>query len=260
MTSEMVHPMTVMTRGEVPDESVAYATRRLGSLIGHIAEPVLLARVKLTHAPHRALGRPAIAEVTVDINGEIVRAQLGANSIDEAIDLLTARLRGRLEHRASRRLRHRPASSPPGEWRHGDPSAERPDYFDRPPEEREVIRHKSYLIDWLTPDEAAFDMEQLDFDFYLFRDRASGDDALLERRSDGTYRLTRMRSAAIADAPSTLDVEHAEHAAPTLDLDEAIERIGAGGERFVFFADSASGRGNVLYRRYDGHYGLIAPD
>ena len=55
MTSEMVHPMTVMTRGEVPDESVAYATRRLGSLIGHIAEPVLLARVKLTHAPHRAL-------------------------------------------------------------------------------------------------------------------------------------------------------------------------------------------------------------
>src|SRR6478609_7326676 len=113
MTSEMVHPMTVMTRGEVPDESVAYATRRLGSLIGHIAEPVLLARVKLTQVPHRGVGRPAIAEVTVDINGEIVRAQLGANTIDEAIDLLTARLRGRLEHRASRRLCHRPASSPP---------------------------------------------------------------------------------------------------------------------------------------------------
>ena len=55
-------------------------------------------------------------------------------------------------------------------------------------------------------------------------------------------------------------MERAEHAPPTLGLDEAIERIGVGGERFVFFADSASGRGNVLYRRYDGHYGLIAPD
>ena len=260
MTSETVHPMTVMTRGEVPDESVAYATRRLGPLIGHIGEPVLLARVKLTQAPHRAMARPAIAEVTVDINGEIVRAQLGASSMAEAIDLLTDRLRRRLEHRANRRLRHRPVSSRPGEWRHGDPPTGRPDYFDRPPDEREVIRHKSYLIDWLTPDEAAFDMDQLDFDFYLFRDRASGDDALLERRSDGTYRLSRIRSAAIAHAPTTLTLDHAEHGAPTLDLDEAIERIGADGERFVFFADPATGRGNVLYRRYDGHYGLIAPD
>ena len=57
-----------------------------------------------------------------------------------------------------------------------------------------------------------------------------------------------------------MTLEHAEHAPPTLDLDEAIERIGVDGERFVFFANSATGRGNVLYRRYDGHYGLIAPD
>jgi len=202
MTDEMVrpsHPMTVMTRGAVPDESVAYATKRLGSLMGHIAEPVLLARVKLTEAPH-------------------------------------------------------------GEWRHGDPPTERPEYFDRPPDERELVRHKSYPIDWLTSDEAAFDMEQRDFDFYLFRDRVSGDDALLERRSDGSYRLTRLRTTATAEPASTLTVEHAEHAAPTLELDEAIERIGVGGERFVFFANSTTGRANVLYRRYDGHYGLIAPD
>ena len=109
-------------------------------------------------------------------------------------------------------------------------------------------------------DEAAFDMDQLDFDFYLFRDRVSGHDALLERRSDGSYRLTRLRSTAITHTPTTLTLEHAEHGAPTLVLDEAIERIGADGERFVFFANSATGRGNVLYRRYDGHYGLIAPD
>jgi hypothetical protein len=34
-------------------------------------------------------------QVTVDINGDIVRAQLGASSVDEAIDLLTDRLRAR---------------------------------------------------------------------------------------------------------------------------------------------------------------------
>ena len=28
---------------------------------------------------------------------------------------------------------------------------------------------------------------------------------------------------------------------------------------WVFFRDADSGRGHVLYRRYDGHYGLIVP-
>ena len=36
--------LTMMTRGEVSDESRAYADKRLGSLIEHIAEPVLFAR------------------------------------------------------------------------------------------------------------------------------------------------------------------------------------------------------------------------
>ena len=35
--------------------------------------------------------------------------------------------------------------------------------------------------------------------------------------------------------------------------------MNAVGHRFVFFGNAASGRGNVIYRRYDGHYGLIEP-
>jgi hypothetical protein len=29
--------------------------------------------------------------------------------------------------------------------------------------------------------------------------------------------------------------------------------------RFLLFVDAATGRGAVLYLRYDGHYGLIEP-
>ena len=29
--------------------------------------------------------------------------------------------------------------------------------------------------------------------------------------------------------------------------------------RFVLFENAATGRGSVIYRRYDGHYGLIDP-
>jgi Sigma 54 modulation/S30EA ribosomal protein C terminus len=28
---------------------------------------------------------------------------------------------------------------------------------------------------------------------------------------------------------------------------------------YRFFRDATTGRGNVVYRRYDGHFGLLAP-
>lgn len=254
--------MTIVTRGDVPDEARAYAQQQIGGVIEHLEEPVLLLRVKLTQAPDPARERSAIAQVTVDVDGDLVRAQLAGHAMNEAIDLLKARLRDKLEHRAEHRLalRKRPATSPPGEWRHGDPPTERPDYFDRPIDEREVVRHKTYLSDELTPDEAVFDMEQLDFDFYLFRELASGEDALLERGAPGSYRLTRLRLAPVDLGPTAVSLEVIEHPAPTLAVDEAIERLTAGSEPYVFFADTATGRGHVIYHRYDGHYGLIAPE
>ena len=46
---------------------------------------------------------------------------------------------------------------------------------------------------------------------------------------------------------------------PTETVEAAREQLELMDEPFVFFVDAKSGRGNVLYRRYDGHYGLITP-
>jgi hypothetical protein len=254
--------MSIVSRGEVAEDARAYALQQLGAVIADIEERVLYARVKLTQAADPARERPALAQVSVDIDGDLVRAQLAGHEMREAIDLLRSRLRGKLEHRAQHRqaLRKRPGTSRPGRWRHGDPRTERPDYFDRPADERELIRHETYVDEELTPDEAAFDLEQRDFDFYLFRDLASGEDALLERAAAGSYRLTRVHPAAVDAGATAVALEVAEHAPPALALEEAIERIAVGGEPHLFFVDAATGRGSVIYRRYDGHYGLIAPE
>jgi hypothetical protein len=42
-------------------------------------------------------------------------------------------------------------------------------------------------------------------------------------------------------------------------VQQATQRLDDGGEPFVFFANAMTGRGNVVYRRYDGNYGLITP-
>lgn len=41
-------------------------------------------------------------------------------------------------------------------------------------------------------------------------------------------------------------------------LEEAIDLLDASEQPFVFFLDPQTGRGRVLYRRYEGHYGLLS--
>lgn len=257
---EYEFPCSVLTRGHVGQIVVDYAWRRLGLLIDGIAAPVRFVGIKLSRALDPALERPALAEVEIDIDGDLVRAHVAAGELEEAIDLLARRLRDQLEHRAERRIAlHRSTgASSPGEWRHGDLSHERPEVFERPVEERQLIRRKTFAIGEMTPDEAAFDMDLLDHDFYLFRDLSTGDDALLERDGSG-YRLTRAHPGDLETNALAIKLTVDPRIPPTLTVEEAIEMLEAAHQRFAFFVDAASGRGNVVYRRYDGHYGLIAP-
>lgn len=250
------------THGAVSEDAKAGAQDVVRAVAEKLAEPVLFARVKLSHEADHARERPAIAEAALDVDGDVVRAQVAARTMPEALDFLGHRLTDRLEHRARRResLRRFSALPTAGEWRHGDLPTDRPPYFDRPPEERALVRHKMFAIEEITPDEAVFDMNQLDYEFYLFCDLASGEDSLVDRVDDGSYRMTTLTPTEVDLGPTAVPIELSKAPVPKLSLAQAIERLNAGTEPRVFFADRESGRGNVLYRRYDGHYGLITPD
>jgi ribosome-associated translation inhibitor RaiA len=254
--------VVVLAHERVADSDVEYALDRVGSVLAHVDDPILFARLKLDRAADPARARPSMIQVAVDIDGELVRAQVAAHDMQEAADLLKGRLSDQLDHRAERRehLRAKRGEPEPGEWRHGDLATIRPDYYERPPDERRLVRHKAFALEELTADEAAFDMEQLDYDFHLFRDLASGEDALMERVADGTYRLTRLHPTAVEAGPVAVSITVAGATPPELGTAEAVERLAAGGGRFLFFADADTGRGSVVYRRYDGHYGLITAD
>ena len=95
--------MTFVRRGNVPRGTAIYARRRIGELLARVPEPILSTSVKLSMAPDPALARPAIAQVTLDIDGDMVHAQIEGHDMREAVDLLQARLRDQLEHRSDRR-------------------------------------------------------------------------------------------------------------------------------------------------------------
>lgn len=243
-----------------PNEQVAeHVRRKISALRQYVSEPILHARVRLSRAPNPAVERPVIAQGNLVVNGRLARAQVAAATIHEAVDLLQARLRQRVV-KLARHWQARRGSVPTGdEWRHGQLPAERPEYFPRPPEERQVVRRKTFAPTEATPLDAVADMELLDYDFYLFTDRDTGQDAVVYRAPPTGYRLAELEPPPPTWPEPAVPITVSPHPAPRLSLPEAIERLNLTGLPFVFFADAETGRGHVLYRRYDGHYGLISP-
>lgn len=251
----------VITHDEFP-EAAEYARAKIGELGRYTSRPVLRARVKLSRHRDPAVPRPVVAQANLDVDGRLVRAQVQAETGGEAVDLLAARLRRRLEriaeHWEARRGGLPSASS--HEWRHDSEPTHRPNYFPRPADERRVIRRKSFTMAPCTLDEAAREMELFDYDFHLFTEQGTGTAAVLYRNGATGYRLA-LVAPALADqlSPYELPVTISRQPVPCLTEEEASDRLGLLGWAFLFFIDAAQGRAGVLYHRYDGHYGLIAP-
>ena len=242
-TEEPGFPVSLVADEGVGEDARAHALDALLAVARHSPRRVLHARLTLRLHRDPALERPAVAKASLDVAGRPVRAHVAAGTMPEAVDLLERRLRRGLEdlEEARRARRHEKGVAVAGEWRHGSLPAERPEHFPRPPEERELVRRKTFAPASVTPGEAALELQLLDHDFHLFTNAETGEEDVVRRRDDGT-------------------VAHDRGPAPALLLEDALERLDAGGERFVFFTDPQSRRGKLVYLRYDGHYGLIEPD
>jgi ribosome-associated translation inhibitor RaiA len=251
----------VVTHGHLPVQIVEYAREKIVELGRYTREPILYARIKLSYSADPAVSRPAQAQANLDVNGRLLRGHVAAATAREAVDRLLVRLR----HRLSRMAQHweaRRGGQPvpePHEWRHDSEVENRPEYFPRPTGLREIVRHKTYELARATPDEAVFDMELLDYDVHLFTDERTGQDAVVYRAGPTGYRLARLTPTDTPEPETAVPLTVSAQAAPKLTVREAVERLNLTGLPFLFYADAATGRGRLLYHRYDGHYGLVRP-
>lgn len=248
------------TRGNVPADGVSLAVQQVSSALRMASEPVLFARVKLTMSADPAVERPAMAQVNIDLNGRLIRAHAAGETMRVAIERSCDRLRIRLEHAARNwaALRGGQPMPGPGEWRHQSVPAPRLPYFPRPAQERTVVRHKSYSLAHETPDEAAADAELLDFDFHLFTEKSTGEDSVIYRAGHG-HRLALARRRQRRLGPVDPSITVSKIPAARLSVAEATDRLEVLGQSFLFFVNTGTGRGNIIYHRYDGDYGLIEP-
>lgn len=114
------------TRGLVPEEMTELARSKVRSALRLTGRPVLYARVTLVMTANPAVERPAVARATLDIDGRMVHVHAAAETMRDAVEHMTDRLRSRLE-RIARNWETRRGAMPTGtegEWRHrGSPRA-----------------------------------------------------------------------------------------------------------------------------------------
>ncbi|MEU4586901.1 HPF/RaiA family ribosome-associated protein [Kitasatospora aureofaciens] len=254
MTRLQTRPATevlVTARGEVSLAAPEYARTKLLAVLERLDEPVLAARVKLTQEANHAVAKPSIAQATVDLNGRPVRAHVAATTMQEAVDLLQDRLNARIARlRTHRHARHHNEAHAAAGHEH------RPQRRALGTEERRIERHKTYSLARQSAWAAVFELEAMDYDVHLYTDTVTNCDSVVYR--DGTAGEYRISSAGPApEAEAGISVSTA--GVPEITVAEAVARLDLGGLPFVFFTDASTGRGNILYHRYDGHYGLITP-
>lgn len=116
-----------------------------------------------------------------------------------------------------------------------------------------------------TPLQAIVEMDAMDYDVHLFTDVETGEDAVVYRAGPSGLRLARQHRMCPPGSSLTASSQRAPlivnpHPTPILTEAAAVDRVRDHGAPFLFFTDAATGRGCLLYRRYDGDLGLITPD
>ena len=249
----------VTTRGDVPPAHAENLRRELAELDEIVKGPILAIRAALVQEANPRLERPARAQAMADLAGHPVYARVAAETMEAAVDELAERMARHLRRYVDRlQTGYRgPATPERGEWFRGAAVSPRPEHFPRPVGEREIVRRKTFAVNHLDPAGAVLQMEMLDHDFLLYRDADADVDAVAYTRDDGRLGVIVPRGTPLpaAEGPVWRESRFSE---PVTEA-AAVAEMDALEHRFLYFVNAATGRGNVIYLRYDGHYGLVEP-
>jgi hypothetical protein len=228
----VANEVVLEVRGDAPAGVAAEARVRLAHALAQVGVQVADLRIRLSDAAGQLSGT-VLAQANALAVGRRVRVQVVGATCGQALEALILRLSRRISEATTRWT---PRSWPDPQ----DPSGWLADGRHVVPRGGWVVRVKPHALIWCEPAVAVATM-----------------DAVAYRAGPTGYRLARLRSTAPPSrrgVPLPMD----PRPAPVLSRDQAVACPDRTGLAHFFFADGVSGRGRLLYRRFDGHYALIA--
>jgi ribosome-associated translation inhibitor RaiA len=245
---------------DAPPDEVAAVRARVADLDGIVSLPILGARLTLRHPRTHTSRDRWIADASVLVNGQLVAAHASGSSTAEAGDAVADRLRRQVRRLvdADVALRNDPRTiRSAAEDLAGDrhpPAANL-----KRPEDRSIVRRRTYAPGPEPTLSAVADMLQLDEAFHLFRHVRAPEDVVVYRRDDDRIGLIHPQGSVLADENDVVVPQPSRYSGP-LPLDDARAEMDELNHRFLYFTDAEDGRGKALYLRFDGDYGLVVPE
>ena len=222
---------------------------------------VTRARLKIHHDEDRPAAERYLAQGSMEVTGRRVRTEAAASTAEEALTLVGRGLDRRLHMISERKQRagKRPPANPGVMWRRDGQRAPRPRYRQRPPEGRLLLRRKTFRsADTFTIDDAMLNLVLLDFRMFLFTDEADDVASIVYETWQGITLGRIDGSPARPDAVTRrLIIDTAP--APLMTTPGAVASMNSDDRPFLYFQDTVRKEAAAIYRRFDGHYGLIVP-
>jgi ribosome-associated translation inhibitor RaiA len=257
----MIDAVEVSSDVEMPTDQLDAVRERVASLDQYTDEPIIGVRLTLRGGPGRTRNR-YVADAHLLFDGRVLVAHTAGPNPLEATDAAVTRLRRQLRRVVGADVARR---NEPDEIRRGledlgaDP-ARRPGPSQKPPEEREIVRRRTYAAQPEGTLEAVSEMLDLDEEFHLFVHVRTAEDVVVHWRDDLRVGLIHPRDSVLADEGDDVVVAEPSRYSEPETLDAVRAEMDLVNHRFLYFVDAEDGRGKVIYLRHDGDYGLVVPE
>ncbi len=169
---------------EVTDALKDYTTKRLSKLDKFLDE-TRTAQVAMSLEGEKHKEKHKV-EVTIPLNGLIVRAEVGADDMYSAIDLVVEKLDKQIDkHKTKLYRRYRTAGLRQAVAGEPKPLDLEKEYGDRFP----VVKTKRFVMKPMDTEEAIMQMSLLGHNFFMFYNANTGTINVVYKRLDGNYGL-----------------------------------------------------------------------
>ncbi|MDO5016486.1 MAG: ribosome-associated translation inhibitor RaiA [Eubacteriales bacterium] len=129
-------------------------------------------------------GKEMRVEITIKIRRDILRAEAKETEYITALEGAIDKLEGKLRKQKTKLKKRRQTDKALSEYLDTLPELEPTPAV---PTAAQVVRHKTFNIEPMSPEEAALQMELIDHDFFLYLDPETGMVRVLYKREDGDY-------------------------------------------------------------------------
>lgn len=189
---------------EITDSIREYVRQKIEKAVQHFRTMTTEVDVHLSVARNPRIAPKQTAEVTIYINGAVVRAEESSENLYASIDLvadkITRQLRKYKEKRKSRpsvKTSEALAEAPIAETATNVSEV----LNNRTPElPTEVVRTKYFAMPPMTVDQALEQLDLVDHDFFVFRNADSGEINVIYERNHGGYGVIQPRNPSMNGA------------------------------------------------------------